>query len=136
MDHIRVCFTEHTLEGFIFNALGISSNIHELKERKSVGRSDTFKVTDEEKFWLSMLDKLTERVSEDLKELELVAKTVTLSYQTQNFEKRDKSQTLDNYTCEKQDLLDVVVKMLTKEVNYGTRLRLLGVRCTNLLNME
>jgi nucleotidyltransferase/DNA polymerase involved in DNA repair len=108
MDHIRVCFTEHTLEGFIFNALGISS----------------------------MLDKLTERVSEDLKELELVAKTVTLSYQTQNFEKRDKSQTLDNYTCEKQDLLDVVVKMLTKEVNYGTRLRLLGVRCTNLLNME
>jgi nucleotidyltransferase/DNA polymerase involved in DNA repair len=83
-----------------------------------------------------MLDKLTEKVSEDLKELELIAKTVTLSFQTQNFEKRDKSLTLDNHTSEKKDLLDIVVKMLTKEVKHGIKLRLLGVRCSNLLNME
>ena len=65
-----------------------------------------------------------------------MAKTVTLSFQTQNFEKRNKSQTMDNYICEKKNINDVVVRLLRKEVRNGTKLRLLGVRCTNLLNAE
>lgn len=136
MDIVSLCFSENSTEGFMFSALGISRNIHEFKERKSVGRSDTFRATNEEKFWLDLLDKLCERVAEDMKELELVAKTVTLSFQTQNFEKHDKSITLDTYICEKKDLLDTATKMLNKEVKYGTKLRLLGVRCTHLLNAE
>ena len=136
MNLVSLCFSENSTEGFMFSALGISRNIHEFSERKSVGRSDTFRATDEEKFWLNLLETLCQRVAEDLKELELVAKTITLSFQTQNFERRDKSQTLDTYVSEKKELLDIVTKLLNKEVKYGTKLRLLGVRCTNLLGVD
>jgi hypothetical protein len=35
--------------------------------------------------WFDMLDQLSERVAQDLQELDLMAKTVTLSYQFSNF---------------------------------------------------
>lgn len=43
-----------------------------------------------------------------------MSKTVTLSFQTHTFDKRDKSTTLDKYVSSKKDLLDVVFKLLNK----------------------
>lgn len=79
-----------------------------------------------------MLHLLTDKVVEDLNELNVLAKTVTVSYQTHTFQKHDKSQTIDKYTNKKKDLWDVVEKVI-KDIKYGTKLRLLGVRCTNLM---
>lgn len=82
-----------------------------------------------------MLHSLTDQVVEDLNELRVLAKTITVSYQSHTFQKHDKSHTIDKYTNKKKDLWDVVEKVI-KEIKYGTKLRLLGVRCTNLMSEE
>lgn len=84
---------------------------------------------------MQLLNELCDRVVEDLKELETLAKTITISYQTHTFQKHDKSFSLDHYTNKKKDIWDIVEKV-SKDIKYGTKLRLLGVRCTNLIPEE
>ena len=49
-DALTICFSDLSCQFFIEAALGIGSTEHEFKERKSVGKSETFRPTCDEKF--------------------------------------------------------------------------------------
>lgn len=50
VDILSLCFSRPSAEFFVEAALGLGSLEHEFKERKSVGRSETFKATDDQTF--------------------------------------------------------------------------------------
>jgi nucleotidyltransferase/DNA polymerase involved in DNA repair len=50
VDTLTICFSRSSTEYFVQAALGIGSIEHEFKERQSVGKSETFKVTDDVSF--------------------------------------------------------------------------------------
>ena len=49
-DILTICFSRLSTEFFVEAALGIGSVEHEFRERKSVGKSQTFKTTDDQVF--------------------------------------------------------------------------------------
>ena len=57
---LTICFSKGATEFFVGAALGLGSLEHEFKERKSVGKSETFKVTDDRKFLENILRGLCE----------------------------------------------------------------------------
>lgn len=63
-----------------------------------MGKSETFKTTDNLAFLEERLKSLCEEVSVELQELGFLSINVVMSYQTSNFEKRDKTFNLLKYT--------------------------------------
>jgi len=47
LDILTICFSKLSVSFFVSASLGIGSIEHEFKERKSVGKSETFKPTDD-----------------------------------------------------------------------------------------
>lgn len=58
---------------------------------------------------------------------------VVMSYQTHNFEKRDKTFNLLKYTDKGEDLFDSLIAFLK---SIKSKLRLLGVKCSALMKSE
>lgn len=98
LDVLTICFSKLSAEFLVAAALGCGSIEHEFKERKSVGKSETFKTTDDLAFLEERLKSLCEEVSIELQELGFLSINVVMSYQTSNFEKRDKTFNLLRYT--------------------------------------
>lgn len=63
LDVLTICFSKLSCDFFISAALGLGSIEHEFKERKSVGKSETFKATEDGKFLEERLKDLCEQVS-------------------------------------------------------------------------
>lgn len=98
-----------------------------------MGKSETFKATDDQNFQEERLKDLCEQVSMELQELGFLTINVVLSYQTHNFEKRDKTFNLAKYTEKQEPLFEATIAFLRSN---KFKLRLLGVRCTSLLRIE
>jgi nucleotidyltransferase/DNA polymerase involved in DNA repair len=130
LDVLTICFSKLSTEFFVSAAIGCGSIEHEFKERKSVGKSETFKTTEDLKFLEERLKSLCEEVSVELQELGFMSINVVMSYQTHNFEKRDKTFNLLKYTDKSDELYEPLITFLK---SIKTKLRLLGVKCTSLL---
>lgn len=85
MDILTICYSKSTTEFFVSTALGLGSIEHEFKERKSVGKSETFKATEDQHFLEDRLRDLCEQVAIELQELGFLTINVVFSYQTHSF---------------------------------------------------
>lgn len=85
LDILTICFSRSSCDFFVSAALGLGSIEHEFKERKSVGKSETFKPTDDAVFLINRIQDLCEQVSMELEQLGFFSINVVLSYQTINF---------------------------------------------------
>ena len=58
---------------------------------------------------------------------------VVLTYKNYSFEKKDKTFNLVKYTDQKEPLFDAVINFLK---SLKIKIRLLGIKCTNLIKVE
>lgn len=98
-----------------------------------MGKSETFKATEDQQFLEARLRDLCEQVSMELQELGLLSSNVVFSYQTNSFEKRDKTFNLPKYTDQHSALFQTTGAFLKSN---KFKLRLLGVRCSSLMRVE
>jgi DNA polymerase-4 len=130
---------EHQLGSFAHwihsAAQGIDErSVHTSRERKSLGREDTFS-----KDLLSVpqllqeLHTLAEKTSGDLHKRNLAGKTLTLKVKYGDFQQITRSQTLRAATNNAADIFEATRKLLLERSEAGQRpIRLLGLSVSNL----
>ena len=136
-DVLTICFSELSCQFFIEAALGLGCIDHEFKERKSVGKSETFRPTCDENFILCKIQEIGESVSMELEELEILSINVVLSYQLENYDKKDKSFKLEKYTTESTEFISPLLKYLRENILLPKKkIRLLGARCSQIIKAD
>ena len=127
--------------GYMFYQLarGIDDRIVEpYRERKSVGSETTLSnnldVEDEEV--LDILNELCEDVSNRLKYLNKLGKTVTLKIKYDDFTKITRSFTLEQPIYKANDIRTIIYNLVKSLEKNGGKIRLLGVTISNLIEKE
>ena len=119
-------------------ARGVDSG--EVQERgwiKSISRESTFQedTTDFEAV-LKTLDQLSEEVVEDVLRQRVQFRTITIRVRYENFETHIHSRTLSFITNRLQDVEKTARELLKPYLKPGRRVRLVGVRVSNLVSAE
>lgn len=107
------------------------------RERKSVGRERTFQQDiDDMGLITKHLLKLTGHVSEMLKNMETMGKTITLKIKYFNFRSSTRSYTLNSPTNSPEEIYRVISSLLNKTDAGKIKARLLGVSVSNLISAK
>lgn len=103
------------------------------RERKSLGYEETFSkdVLDHD-FILYELKKISDKISLNLKKRELVGKTVVLKVKYHDFKVITRSQTIDNYTTNSDEIFKLSKRLLEKTDVGKIPTRLAGITVTSL----
>jgi DNA polymerase IV (DinB-like DNA polymerase) len=109
------------------------SEVAERGEIQSIGREITFEAdTNEYDVVLKRLDKLGQRVHNNLMDHQLLFKTVTVKIRYANFETHTHGKTLRALTNRLEDLQKTARKLAQPYFREGRKIRLIGVRVANL----
>ncbi len=113
------------------------SEVEERTEVKSISHETTFEQdTDEAGTVLTALDALSEEVCREALAQHLFFKTVTVKVRYENFETHTRSKTLPFMTSRVQDLKKTARDLLQAYLRQGRKIRLIGVRVSNLVKGE
>ncbi|MEM3737627.1 MAG: DNA polymerase IV [Candidatus Bathyarchaeia archaeon] len=120
------------------SARGIDqSEVEERGISKSIGRYVTFEEdTSDFHFIFSTLDKLCEEVHTETKDQNLLFKTVTVTVRYEDFETHTHTKTLLFQTNRLADLLKVAHELIQPYLRAERKVRLIGVRVSNLFSHE
>ena len=119
----------------IQKALGISnSRIHSYHEAKSVSTENTFEEnTDDMGFLMKELVRMTEKVAYELREDNQMAGVIAVKIRYPDFETTSRQTTIP-YTFYDDELIPVAKELFHKLYRKGMKVRLMGVRLTELTN--
>jgi len=113
------------------------SDVQERSQIRSISREMTFQDdTDDFEAVLKTLDKLSEEVCEDALKQRLNFRTVTIRVRYANFETHTHSETLSFITDRVQDAERTTRDLLQPYLRRDKRIRLVGVRVSNLISSE
>jgi len=123
---------------FYLMAHGIDrSEVEEKGEIKSVSRNVTFEEdTSNPDIILETLDRLAEEVYKEVKEFNLLFKTVTVKIRYENFETHTHSKTLPFLTNRLKDLQKTSHELVQTYLQPNRKIRLIGARVSNLVSSE
>jgi DNA polymerase IV (DinB-like DNA polymerase) len=114
-----------------------NSEVAERGEIKSIGRETTFETnTDNYDLVLRTLDKLAQRVHQEVSEQKLLFKTVTIKIRYGNFETHTHGKTLASFTNRLPDLQKVAQELAQVYLRENRTIRLVGVRVSTLTSTE
>jgi DNA polymerase IV (DinB-like DNA polymerase) len=114
-----------------------SSEVQERSQTKSISRELTFQQdTDDVEFLLKTLDTLSQEVCQDALKQGFSFKTVTIRIRYTNFETHTHSKTLPFITNRLQDVGKTTRKLLQPYLRQNKKIRLVGVRVSNLISSE
>jgi len=113
------------------------SEVEERGEVKSISRDITFEEdTDDFELVLKTLDRLSEEVHKDVSKQNFCFKTVTVKVRYENFETHTHGKTLPFVTDRLQDLEKTVKELVQDYLRSYRKIRLVGVRVSNLVSAE
>ncbi|MDH5753697.1 MAG: DNA polymerase IV [Candidatus Bathyarchaeota archaeon] len=113
------------------------SEVKERSDVKSISRDVTFEEdTADFDFVLNTLGRLSEEVHKDVWEQNLCFKTVTVKVRYENFETHTHSKTLPFITDRLQDLKKTARELMQDYLKLDRKIRLVGVRVSNLVSAE
>jgi DNA polymerase IV (DinB-like DNA polymerase) len=113
------------------------SEVEERTEVKSISRDLTFEEdTADFDFVLETLDKLSKEVHKDVVTRNLRFKTVTVKVRYENFETHTHGKTLPFITYRLQDLQKTARELVRDYFNPERKIRLIGIRVSNLTSGE
>jgi len=123
---------------FYLMAQGIDrSEVEERGKIKSVSRDVTFEEdTSNPNIILETLDRLAEEVYKEVRELNLLFKTVTVKIRYENFETHTHSKTLPFLTNRLKDLQKTSYELAQTYLQPNRKIRLIGTRVSNLISSE
>lgn len=136
-----------TVLSSMFGVMGLQMHLmakgldrSEVEERvgvKSVSHEMTFEEdTADQVAILQALDALCEDVQEETADQKLLFKTVTVKIRYQGFETHTKSKTLPRLTNRVKDLKKTALELLLPYLRSDRKIRLIGVRVSNLVSCE
>jgi len=106
-------------------------------EVKSIGRNTTFeKDTSDWDFVLKVLDKLCEEVHKEVKQYNLLFKTVTITVRYENFETHTHGKTLPFLTNRLEDFKKAAHELMQPYLRPERKIRLVGARVSTLVSAE
>lgn len=119
----------------IQKAKGISgSTIHSYHEAKSVSTENTFhENTDDMEFLMRELVRMTEKIAHELREDNKMAGVIAVKLRYPNFETTSRQTTIP-YTFYDDELIPVAKELFHKLYRKGEKIRLMGVRLSELTN--
>lgn len=110
--------------------------VEEVLERKSISHEFTFqKDTDDKNLIRKTIDDLIEKVHKRLVDDNLICKTMGIKIRYENFATFIREKRAADYTDSK-DMISSIAYSLFNEFNEGKKVRLLGIRLSNLKPME
>ncbi len=113
------------------------SEVEERSEIKSISRDTTFEEdTSDFNLVLNTLNRLAEEVHNDLIRQQLSFKTVTVRVRYENFETHTHSKTLPFITNRLQDIQKTAKELLQDYLKPERKIRLIGVRISNLISAQ
>jgi DNA polymerase IV (DinB-like DNA polymerase) len=120
------------------SAQGIDNNeVQEHWERKSISREITFE-EDKSDYTLILetLDAISEDLHQELTATNFTFKTITVKIRYENFETHTHAKTQPFFTDRLKDTQKTARELLQKYVRTGRKIRLIGVRLSNLFSTE
>ncbi|MCH8272108.1 MAG: hypothetical protein IIB41_02530, partial [Candidatus Marinimicrobia bacterium] len=120
-------------EGLYKRARGIaSSNLNSKRERKSISNERTFNVNIQTPAGLiPTITRISMRICEQMKEKEILAKSVSLKLRFENFETITRSKTLSNASRNVEVVKSLIEQMIHSNFIPGRSIRLVGVKVSN-----
>jgi DNA polymerase-4 len=118
-----------------YKAQGIHhGEVHEYHEAKSISTENTFEQNSaEERFLLSELVRMTEKIAYELRQDEKLAGCIAVKIRYPDFETTSRQTSID-YTFRDDELIPVAKDLFHKLYRKGKPVRLLGVRLSELTN--
>jgi DNA polymerase-4 len=108
--------------------------VHEYHEAKSISTENTFEQNSaEERFLLSELVRMTEKIAYELRQDEKLAGCIAVKIRYPDFETTSRQTSID-YTFRDDELIPVAKDLFHKLYRKGKPVRLLGVRLSELTN--
>jgi len=124
---------------YYFLMLANGQDYSEVKEeaRKSISREITFeKDTDDEEEILRELNSLVEDLLRNVREERIAFRTVTVKLRYSNFDTRTKSKTFNSILFDQKKVFEKVKDLFFAVYDEGRKLRLIGVRFSNLIDLS
>lgn len=145
---IRCIFKPTTSQFLLRASLGLANDTEQATKenddddigRRGISRERTFAPTNSQHDIVNTLGNLAKMLADDMVKEGIGCRTISLKVKLSSFEVINRSKTLPNGCCvnEAQDVLDIVKDMLVSVTQkYGSDslfVRLLGVRCSNLVS--
>ncbi|MEN9809176.1 MAG: hypothetical protein RLZZ488_743 [Pseudomonadota bacterium] len=112
--------------------------VHTHRERKSIGREDTFaKDVLSVPELLDRLEKISQMLAHDLQKRNLKGRTLTLKVKYEDFQQITRSQSVTGALCEHVDVFNIARELLLEKTEAGRRkIRLLGLSFSNLTGTD
>lgn len=105
------------------------------RERKSIGKERTLKFnTDNKEDLLEVLREFSYEIEDYLLRKNVMVKTITLKYKTENFENHTRSKTLNKYISNNEEIFEVAKELL--EVENLQMVRLIGLSASSFKENE
>ncbi len=113
------------------------SEVQEHGERKSISRETTFEedVSDFD-FVLDTVSLLAEDLHQELVESNFLFKTITIKIRYENFETHTHGKSLQFFSDQLKDLQKVAIELVKDYLFLDRKVRLIGVRVSNLFSVE
>ncbi|MHA1723147.1 MAG: DNA polymerase IV [Candidatus Baldrarchaeia archaeon] len=124
---------------YYFIMLANGQDYSEVKEeaRKSIGREITFEEdADSIEEILKELSSIVDDLIRKVKEEQLTFRTITVKLRYSNFETHTKSKTFNSIALDPKKVLKKVEELFFTIYNGGQKLRLIGVRFSNLIDLS
>jgi DNA polymerase IV (DinB-like DNA polymerase) len=113
------------------------SEVEEREDTKSISRETTFQEdTSDPQLLLQNMHNMTEQVQKEALEQHLSFKTITIKIRYENFETHTRGKTLSFMTSRLQDLNKAAKELLTAHVKPERKIRLIGVKVSNLVETD
>ena len=105
------------------------------RERKSIGKERTLKFnTDNKEDLLEFLREFSYEIEDYLLRKNVMVKTITLKYKTENFENHTRSKTLSKYISNNEEIFEVAKELL--EAENLQMVRLIGLTASSFKENE
>lgn len=105
------------------------------RERKSIGKERTLKFnTDNKEDLLEFLREFSHEIEDYLLRKNVMVKTITLKYKTENFENHTRSKTLNKYISNNEEIFEVAKELL--EAENLQMVRLIGLSASSFKENE
>lgn len=105
------------------------------RERKSLGTENTFKDTNDREVLRNYLKNFSKEVSEGLIKNSIAGYTLTLKMKSKDFVTITRSKTYENPIYLEEDIFKNIIELFNEYYN-GTKLRLIGLSVSNLVNLN
>jgi DNA polymerase-4 len=107
------------------------------RARKSIGTETTFEhdLGDTDQI-LMILNRLAEKVNNNLQEKQFMARTITLKVKYEDFELITRSHTQDDPFTDVDRIMNIIAELLVKTEAGKRKIRLLGITASNLITIS